>query len=129
MDSWAGRSQTRLMLTRRDASKFLLAGAALPLLPASVDATTAEDLAALLARRLNGHFVSGCRGRFTVPLFQPRVTRRNGAALACAIQLEWPPGIRRRPFRATGDTFEAAFRRVENEALISFAKTWPGCIV
>ncbi len=117
------------MLTRRDASKVLLAGAALPLLPASADAATVEQLTALLVRRLNRHIVSDCAGKITVPLFQPSRPAEGGSQLYCVIQLDWPPGFRRRPFLGKGRTLEAAFNEVENKALVSFAETWPGCVV
>lgn len=117
------------MLTRRDASKALLAGAALPFLPATADAATVKELASLMARRLNRHLVSNCDGLITVIDFQPGRPPEGGSQLVCVIQLDWPPGFRRRRFQAKGRTLEAAFNDVENMALLSFAKAWPGCIV
>ena len=116
------------MLTRRDTTKLVLAGAALPLLPPSAAARSPEDWAQLLQRELQGHMVSGCDGKLSVTGFG--MAKRGGRfQMVSVVRLDWSPGMRSRKFAASGPEEQAVFSQLLNQALFSFAKAWPGCVV
>lgn len=117
-----------MTMTRREATKLVLAGSALALSPLSAIAQSPEQWAAQLQQDLNSHLLPGCDGKLTLKGFD----MRRGSSrfqMATVIELEWPPGMRSRRFDAFGDKDDAAYRALLNQALFSFAKAWPGCVV
>ena len=117
-----------MTLTRRDATKLVLAGPALAAVPLPAGARTPEEWAALLQQELSTHLVPGCDGTLKLQTFDMR-RRGNRVQMAAVIRLDWPPGYRTRRFDALGDKESAAYSAVLNQALLSFAKAWPGCVV
>lgn len=117
-----------MRLNRRDTSKLLLAGALVPLVPGGSMAAGREDWVRRLQSDLDAHLISGCDGTLRLVGFGMG-QRGGGVAMAAVIQLDWPPGFRRRRFDAQGDQAGAAYEQLLNEALLSFARAWPGCVV
>ena len=122
-----------MSLTRRDAAKLVLVG---PALAAGTSPAAAflhrrpspDDWPSRLQAELDTHLMPNCDGKLTLKAFD--VARPGGRVqMAAVIQLDWPPGVRRRRFDAFGDEEDAAFQALLNRALFSFAKAWPGCVV
>ena len=100
----------------------------MPLLHAPARARTRDDWARALQQGLNDHLVSDCDGKLTLSQFG--MGNQGGrVAMASVIRLDWPPGIRSRRFDANGSDEQAVFEQLLNQALFSFAKAWPGCVV
>lgn len=123
----------QMSLTRRDATKLVLAG---PALAAGAGPAAAflhrrrapDDWPSRLQAELDAHLMPDCDGKLTLKAFD--MARPGGRVqMAAVIQLDWPPGLRRRLFNAFGDEEDAAFQALLNQALFSFAKAWPGCVV
>lgn len=129
MDSRIDCGQTgRMNLTRRETSRLLLAGALLPATALPGTAASSQGWARRFQRDLDAHLVAGCDGRLTLQGFG--MGNRDGQALmAGVVQLDWPPGMRRRRFEAAGDREDLAYRQLLNLTLASFAKAWPAGIV
>lgn len=117
-----------MSLTRRDATKLVLAAPALALAPLPAAARSRMEWARQLQGDLDAHLLPGCNGKLTLTGFDAgRVSQR--IQMAALIRLDWPPGMRQRRFDAFGDKEDAAYRALLNQALFSFAKAWPGCVV
>lgn len=100
----------------------------MPLLPASAKAQSRDDWARALQQALNDHLVSDCDGKLTLNRFG--MGKRGGrVVMVSVIRLDWPPGMRSRRFEASGSSEQAVFNQLVNQALFSFAKAWPGCVV
>ncbi len=129
MDRAGKNSQVGPMnLTRRESSKLLLAGVVAPCLPAPAFAASSDSWARRFQRDLDQHLVGGCDGELSLLKFGMS-SRSNDVWMACVVQLDWPPGTRRRRFDARGGEDEAAYSQLLNLTLFSFAKAWPGCVV
>ena len=114
-------------LTRRETTGLLIASAAVTLVPSSAAAETAETLALKLGDALNGRLLRGCEGRFAVPDFELSGTRRN-VIMQATVQLNWPPGMRKRPFHSAGGSQQEAIVAMFKDALREFGSAWPECI-
>lgn len=117
-----------MKLTRRDVSRLAI-GTAL-----SVSATPAvaffhrrTDWAALLASDMNEALGRGCAGKFTVIDFV-HAPGEGLHSMMAVVQLDWPPGERRRRFVRDGGTGEMAYKALKAEVLGYFGGTWPGCV-
>jgi hypothetical protein len=113
--------------TRRQTSGLLLASATATLIPNVASAETAESLARKLGEALNGRLLQNCGGRFGVVRFKLEGTRKN-VVMRSVIQLNWPPGTRRRPFRSVGTNQQEAIVAMFGDALVEFKRTWPECV-
>ncbi|NNE87155.1 MAG: hypothetical protein HKN27_03685 [Silicimonas sp.] len=116
-----------VFLTRRQATGLLFASTTAALVPAIAAAETEETLAFKLGEALNGRLKRGCNGRFSVPMFHLSGTRKN-VVMRASVQMEWPPGIRRRPFRSVGTSQQEAIVAMFQDALVEFGGAWPKCI-
>jgi hypothetical protein len=113
--------------TRRQTNALLLAAGIVPLGARLADAETPETLAQKLTDALNGRLRSGCNGRFSVPKFELSGTRKN-VVMRSSVRLDWPPGIRVRPFRSTGSSQQEAIVDMFYQALDTFHDPWPQCV-
>ena len=85
------------------------------------------DLPELLGLVLNEKLGPECDGTFTVLNFeQGRIS--GYPAMASVIQLDWPPGFRRRLIRSGGRTVEDAFRALIHNSTRSFAPKSTSCV-
>lgn len=121
------------MITRRDASRLVLSGPALALLSvpgfARVDVGAGGDRwKARLETEMNRALAEGRDARFTVMDIGLEPADGGRVRMASVIQLDWPQGTRRRPFRHDGGTGEAAYQAMKAVALDHFATAWPGCM-
>lgn len=114
-------------LTRRQTSGLLLASATATLLPNLAKAETAESLAKKLGDALNGRLVRHCEGRFGVVKFELEGTRKN-IVMRSVISLNWPPGMRQRPFRSVGTSQQEAIVAMFQDCLDEFGRAWPKCV-
>lgn len=117
-----------MTMTRREASKLVLAGPVLAATPLAAMAQSREQWAVQLQQDLDSHLLPGCDGKLTLKAFDMG-RRASQFQMAAVIELNWRPGLRRRRFDAFGDKDDAAYRALLNQALFSFAKAWPGCVV
>lgn len=117
-----------MSLTRRDAAKLVLAGPALALSPLPAVGQSPQQWAQRLQDDLDTHLLPGCDGTLRLVAFDARGNKRR-IQMAAIIQLDWPPGMRRRRFDAAGEKGDAVYNALLNQALFSFAKAWPGCVV
>lgn len=115
-------------LTRRDATRLVLAGTALAVSPLPGFAATKEEWAIRLQADLNTHLLPNCNGKLTLDAFGAG-RQQNKVQMAAIIRLDWPPGTRTRRFDAFGEKDEATYASLLNQALFSFAKAWSGCVV
>ncbi|MDA8584897.1 hypothetical protein N9L47_01360 [Rhodobacteraceae bacterium] len=117
-------------MTRRQTTGLLIASSLLPYAAlGQSNGTNSEDLklAERLGRVLNDKLKPDCQGTFSVLAFQQgRV--RGVPAMATLVQLDWPPGIRRRLIRSGGRTEEAAFQAVIDNSIRTFARSGPTCL-
>ena len=113
--------------TRRQTSGLLLASATATLMPKVVSAETAETLAQKLGVALNGRLLRGCDGRFGVVRFKLEGTRNN-VVMRSVVRLDWPPGMRQRPFRSVGTSQQEAIVAMFQDALKEFGTAWPQCV-
>lgn len=113
-------------LTRRDLSKLALGTAfAAHSAPAQAffhDRWTPESVAERLAADLNAALRPECDGSFSVS--QIAVQDAPFSIIDAAIQLDWPPGLRRRPFLGIGDDNAMAYDKVLAAARAYFEKVW-----
>lgn len=114
-------------VTRRQATGLLIASASAVAFPHGVAAETPQTLAKKLGKALNGRVKGNCEGAFRVTKFELSGSRKN-VVMRAVIQLDWPPGVRRRPFRSTGKNQQEAIVAMFQESLGAFHKNWPDCI-
>ena len=113
-------------LNRRDLSKLALgaalAGQAAPAAAFFHNRWTPEIIAERLAEDLNAALRPDCGGSFTVA----RVAVEDVPfwSIEAAVQLNWPPGTRRRPFLGLGDEGAEAYAKVLAEAQAYFGEVW-----
>lgn len=109
------------MITRRDASKLVLSGTAAAVLPLRLDAQSPQQFAEALEAELNGQLGASCKGRFRVRDFQ--IERVRGELhMVSVVRLDWPPGVRQRPFHRRGSEARAMYDAMLNEALFRFGR-------
>jgi len=117
-------------MTRRQTTGLIFAGSLMPY-AALAQSTSTEglvpDLPELLGLVLNEKLGPECDGTFTVLNFeQGRIS--GYPAMASVIQLDWPPGFRRRLIRSGGRTVEDAFRALIHNSTRSFAPKSTSCV-
>ena len=122
------------MITRRDASKLVLAGSASALLslPALAQSQAErERILGLWKKRLqidmDRSLARGCDGRFTVLDFR-YIPGRGDLEMVAVIRLDWPPGLRIRRYARQGADAEAVYQAMKGDALGHFTDAWPDCV-
>lgn len=116
------------MPTRRDTTKLILAGAASLAFPAMGKAATAEEWAATLQEALSRATPAGCGTRLTLLSFGFDKRGRT-AGMSAVVQMDWPPGLRRRRFDASEQGEQEAYARLWRDILREFGSANPGCVV
>lgn len=86
------------------------------------------DLAELLGLVLNDKMKPDCEGTISVLTFE-RGRFRGHPSMASVIQLDWPPGLRRRLIRSGGRTEEAAFQAMIHNCVRTFSRPGSTCFV
>ncbi len=118
-----------MTLTRRDATKLVLAGSALAAAPLPALAKSNQEWGLRLQEALNAALQPGRDGRFAVTGFGQGRDSAGNHIFITEVELYWPPGFRKRPYRASAgtedDTFDALFQMARDAAL----EAWPGCMV
>ena len=118
-----------MTVNRRDATKLMLAGAGASAVPVAVSARSNQDWRDQLQAELESALQPGCGGVFDVRAFGQGKQSDGQLHFACVVQLDWPPGFRRRRFDEIAHSESAAYNGLANKVLFYFAKTWPGCVV
>ena len=113
-----------MSLSRRDATKLVIAGSALAAAPVPVLARTNREWATRLEDDLNAKIKPNCDGRFTVVGFGQGTLQSGDKALVAGVELHWPPGLRRRKFNASATTEEGAYQLLLATTLSPFRKSW-----
>lgn len=119
------------MITRR---ALVLSGTAAALLPLPSLAQSRKERERILGlwreqlqADLDAKLARGCGGRFSVLDFQ-YLPAKGGLEMNAVVQLDWPPGIRRRKFRHAGSEAQDVYRALRDEARGTFRQAWPDCI-
>lgn len=122
------------MITRRDASKLVLAGSAAALLPLPTLAQSKAEQQRILGlwkKRLqidmDKSLAPGCDGRFTVLDYQ-YIPGRGSLDMISVIRLDWPPGLRIRRYARRGSDAETVYQAMTGDALNYFNGAWPDCV-
>ena len=120
------------LLTRRQTTGLILAGAVLPseLFAATISEEPPEhpDIVRVLESALNKRIAPNCQGSFSVVAFD--ADKVEGKRTMCTIvRLDWPPGTRQRLFASEASSDQAAFQALYDKCIAGFKPAWPGCIV
>ena len=111
-------------ITRRDATKLVIAGPALASTALPVEARSNRAWAKRLEKDLNARIKPGCDGYFKVIGFGQGVQQNGDTAFVAGVELHWPPGFRRRKFNAAATTEEGAYQLLLATTLHPFRKAW-----
>ncbi|MCG6883593.1 MAG: hypothetical protein LJE62_07550 [Silicimonas sp.] len=115
-----------MRLTRRELSKLALGSAlAAQAAPAGAffhNSESPEAIAERVAAELTAALRPGCDGSISVPVIA--IQDSPSFAIDAAIQLEWPPGLHRRPFTGVGADSEEAIAKLVTQAQAYFGKVW-----
>ena len=112
-----------MTLNRRDLSKFafggLIAATAGPAQAFFHRRNTPEDIAERLVNDLNAAAPTGCGAVFSVP----RIQTEDAPfwSLEVTVQLDWPPGVRRRPAIGVGASVQEAYAVLFADAQARFS--------
>lgn len=107
------------MLTRRETTTFLLAGAAAAVLPKGASAASADKWRAALEQALDAATVPGAGTRLTLRKFG--LARQGGrTGMAAVVAMDWRPGHRSRRFDVSEAGEQAAFKRLVSEIVGEF---------
>ncbi len=117
-----------MTLTRRDATKLVLAGAGLAAAPLPALAASNEEWAKRLEKDLNRSLKRGCNGRFSVKGFGQARRSDGKHHFRTVVQLDWPPGMRSRLFNAIEPSEAETYGRLLGTARDEFGDAWPGCV-
>jgi hypothetical protein len=122
------------MITRRDASRLVLAGTAAVLLPLPAAAQSQKERERILGLwktrledEMNALVAGNCRARFTVLDYQ-YIPGGGQLEMSAVIQLDWPPGFLRRLFRETGNGAEPVYKSLRGAAAAEFRRNAVGCL-
>ncbi|MEL6545022.1 MAG: hypothetical protein AAFQ82_10385 [Myxococcota bacterium] len=111
-------------------TRSIFAAAALLLVGVS-DAVAQSDAewSARLEADLNAYIVDSAECAGSMDVVDLERSRSGGRERFYAVvQLNWPPGLRRRPFYVTGQTAELTYQQLLNAVLYNYGDVWRGCI-
>lgn len=113
-----------MTLNRRDLSKFafggLVAATAGPAHAFFHRRNTPEAIAERLVNDLNAAAPTGCGAVFSVPRVQTEDV--PFWSIEVAVQVDWPPGMRRRPVMGVGANVNEAYEALLAEAKARFSE-------
>lgn len=112
------------MITRRDSTRLLLAGAASLALAPAARAATAEEWRKAFEDALNAAMVRENGTRLSLVHFG--FGRKSGwAGFSAVVRMDWPPGMRMRRFDATAEGERETFRFLVGKMLDEFRAVNP----
>lgn len=109
------------MITRRDTTRLLLAGAASLAIPPTALAATAEEWRQAFEGALDAAMIPEQGTRLTLVHFG--FGRKSGwAGFSAVVRMDWPPGMRTRRFDATAEGERETFKALVESMLDEFRR-------